>query len=201
MIKILKGDDIYNHINDYDVILIGTNIYSNMSQGFQRKIMLNYPYVFDINMSTKYGDKKKMGTILECRKEGKPTFVLMFICEGNFRPDLKNDYLSYESLEKCMKYVNILYKGKKIACPFLGTSKFDGNGDKDKVLEILSENSSGIDLSVFDYEQLSRSDEMKKVRIAELRLKEIDADAYYEEVKKRKAEAEERFKNNGHARY
>ena len=201
MIKILKGDDIYNHINEYDVILIGTNIYSNMSQGFQRKIMLNYPYVFDINMSTKYGDKKKMGTILECSKEGKPTFVLMFICEGNFRPDLKNDYLSYESLEKCMKYVNILYKGKKIACPFLGTSKFDGNGDKDKVLEILSENSNGIDLSVFDYEQLSRSDEMKKVRIAELRLKEIDADAYYEEVKKRKAEAEERFKNNGHARY
>ena len=98
-------------------------------------------------------------------------------------------------------FVNILYKGKNVACPFLGTSKFDGNGDKEKVLEILSNNSSNINLSIFDYEQLSRSDELKKIRVAEIKLKEIDADAYYEEVKKRKAEAEERYKNNGHARY
>lgn len=201
MFKILKGDDIFNHIKEYDVILIGTNIYSNMAHGFQRKIMLNYPYVLDVNISTKYADKSKMGSIIECKKEGNPIFVLMFINEGNFRPDIKKDYLSYESLEKCMKFVNILYKGKNVACPFLGTSKFDGNGDKEKVLEILSNNSSNINLSIFDYEQLSRSDELKKIRVAEIKLKEIDADAYYEEVKKRKAEAEERYKNNGHARY
>lgn len=201
MFKILKGDDIFNHIKEYDVILIGTNIYSNMAHGFQRKIMLNYPYVLDVNISTRYADKGKMGSIIECKKEGNPIFVLMFINEGNFRPDIKKDYLSYESLEKCMKFVNILYKGKNVACPFLGTSKFDGNGDKEKVLEILSNNSSNINLSIFDYEQLSRSDELKKIRVAEIKLKEIDADAYYEEVKKRKAEAEERYKNNGHARY
>ena len=163
--------------------------------------MLNYPYVLDVNISTRYADKSKMGSIIECKKEGNPIFVLMFINEGNFRPDLKKDYLSYESLEKCMKFVNILYKGKNVACPFLGTSKFDGNGDKEKVLEILSNNSSNINLTIFDYEQLSRSDELKKIRVAEIKLKEIDADAYYEEVKKRKAEAEERYKNNGHARY
>ena len=172
-----------------------------MSNGFQRKVMLNYPYVQDVNMSTKYADKSKMGSIIECKKKGNPTFVLMFINEGNFRPDLKSDYLSYESLEKCMKFVNILYKGKNVACPMLGASKFDGNGDKDRILGIIAENSGNINLTVYDYEQLSRSEEMKKVRIAEIRLKEVDADAYYEEVKKRKAEAEERFKNNGHARY
>jgi len=32
-------------------------------------------------------------------------------------------------------------------------------------------------------------------------LKEIDLEAYYEAVKKRKEEAYERIKNNGHARY
>lgn len=201
MFKIINGEDIYNHINEHDVILVGTNIYANMSNGFQRKVMLNYPYVQDVNMSTKYADKSKMGSIIECKKKGNPTFVLMFINEGNFRPDLKSDYLSYESLEKCMKFVNILYKGKNVACPMLGASKFDGNGDKDRILGIIAENSGNINLTVYDYEQLSRSEEMKKVRIAEIRLKEVDADAYYEEVKKRKAEAEERFKNNGHARY
>jgi hypothetical protein len=58
-----------------------------------------------------------------------------------------------------------------------------------------------MDLYVYDYEQLSRHDELKNIRISEIKLKEIDAEAYYEAVKKRKQEAEERFKNNGHARY
>lgn len=201
MIKVENGEDLYNHINEYDVTLIGVDIYCNMSQGLQRKVMLNYPYVLDANMKTRYADKGKMGSILECKKEGNPTFVLLFINEGNFRPDLKKESVSYTSLEKCMKIINILYKGKKIACTLLGASRFDGNGDKEKILEILSTNSSNIDLTVYDYEQLSRSEELKKIRIEEIKLKEIDADAYYETVKKRKAEADERFNKNKHARY
>jgi hypothetical protein len=201
MFRIVSGVDLYEDINKYDVILVGTNIYCNMSQGFQRKVMLNYSYVEDKNMATKYGDESKLGTILECEKEGKPTFVLLYINKGNFRPDLKKDYLSYESLEKCLKLVNVLYKGKKLACTFLGASKFDGNGDKDRIFEIISKTTDNIDLTVYDYVQLSRSEEMKKIRISELKLKEIDMDAYYDAVKKRKQEADERFKNNGHARY
>jgi len=201
MIKIEEGKDLYDYIDKYDIILVGTDIYCNMSQGFQRKVMLNYPYVLDANMSTRYADKSKLGSTIECKQDGKPTFVLLFISEGNHRPDLKKDTLSYESLEKCMKLCNILYKGKNVACTFLGASRFDGNGDKDRVLEILSANSNKINLTVFNYEQLSRSEELKKVRVAEIKLKEIDADAYYEAVKKRKAEAEERFEKNKHARY
>lgn len=201
MIKIVNGVDLYKDINKYDAVLVGTNIYCNMSQGFQRKVMLNYSYVEEKNMSTKYGDESKLGTILECKKEGKPTFILLYINKGNFRPDLKKDYLSYESLEKCLSLVNILYKGKKLACTFLGASKFEGNGDKNRIFEIISKTTNNVDLTVYDYAQLSRSEEMKNVRIAELKLKEIDMDAYYDAVKKRKKEADERFKNNGHARY
>ena len=201
MIKIENGKDLFDHIREFDVILIGTDIYCNMSQGFQRKIMLNYPYMLDANMSTRYADKDKLGSIVDRSKEGDPTFVLLFISEGNHRPDLKKETISYESLEKCMKLVNILYKGKNVGCTCIGASRFDGNGDKEKVLKILSENSSNISLTVFDYEQLSRSEELKKIRTDELKLKEVDADAYYEAVKKRKAEAEERFKKNKHARY
>lgn len=163
--------------------------------------MLNYPYVQDKNMSTKYGDETKLGTILSCEKEGKPHFVLLYINKGNFRPDLKKDYLSYESLEKCLKIVNIIYKDKKVACTLLGASKFDGNGDKDRIFEIIAKNSKNLDLTVYDYVQLSRSEELKNTRVSELRLKEIDLEAYYEAVKKRKEEAEERIKNNRHARY
>lgn len=201
MIKIIKDIDLFDNVKDYDIVLVGTNIYCNLSQGFQRKVMLNYPYVQEMNMSTKYADKKKLGTILECKKEDNPTFLLLYITEGNFRPDLKKDTLSYESLEKCIKLINILYKGMNIACPFLGSSRFDGNGDKDKILKIIENNSKNVNITIFDYEQKSRAEELKETREKELKLKAENADAYYEAVKKRKEEAEERYKNNGHARY
>jgi len=152
-------------------------------------------------MKTKYGDERKLGTLLECKKEGCPLFVILYICKGNFRPDLKNDYLSYESLEKCIKLVNILYKGRKVACTFLGASKFDGNSDKEKIFEIINNNSKDIDLFVYDYEQKSKSEELKQIYTNEKKIKEIDLEKYYDVVKKRKKEADERFKNNGHARY
>lgn len=201
MIKIIKDIDLFDNVKDYDIVLVGTNIYCNLSQGFQRKVMLNYPYVQEMNMSTKYADKKKLGTILECKNEENPTFLLLYITEGNFRPDLKKDTLSYESLEKCIKLINILYKGMNIACPFLGSSRFDGNGDKDKILKIIENNSKNVNITIFDYEQKSRAEELKETREKELKLKAENADAYYEAVKKRKEEAEERYKNNGHARY
>ena len=134
MINVIKDEDIYWHFREYDIILIGTNIYCTMSQGIQLKVMLNYPYVYEKNLETKYGDIDKMGTILECKSENEPTFCLCFIAKGyNFRPDLEKDYLSYDALENALKLVNIKYKGKKIACPLLGSSRFDGNGDKEKI--------------------------------------------------------------------
>ena len=94
MIKVVKDIDLYNHVGEFDVVLVGTNNYHIMSHGIQLNIMLNYPYVYDKNLETKYGDPEKLGTILECKSEGEPTFCLCFICGGNFRPDLNKDYLS-----------------------------------------------------------------------------------------------------------
>ena len=202
MINVIKDEDIYLHFREYDIILIGTNIYCTMSQGIQLKVMLNYPYVYEKNLETKYGDMDKMGTILECKSENEPTFCLCFITKGyNFRPDLEKDYLSYDALENALKLVNIKYKGKKIACPLLGSSRFDGNGDKKKILHIFKKVLTDVECTVFDYFQKSRAEEMKEVRDRELAVKKEDRKAYYEMVRKRKKEAEERFKKNGHRRY
>ena len=202
MIKIIKDVDLYDHFDEYDIILIGTNLYCTMSQGIQLKIMLNYPYVYNKNLETKYGDMDKLGTILECKSEGEPTFCLCFITKGfNFRPDLESDYLSYEALEKTLKLVNVKYKNKKIACPLLGSSRFDGNGDKEKIMEIFNNTLSDVECTIFDYFQKSRAEEMKEVRDNELAVKKKDRDAYYKMVGERKKKAEERFKKNGHRRY
>ena len=202
MIKIIKDVDLYDHFDEYDIILIGTNLYCTMSQGIQLKIMLNYPYVYNKNLETKYGDMDKLGTILECKSEGEPTFCLCFITKGfNFRPDLESDYLSYDALEKTLKLVNVKYKNKKIACPLLGSSRFDGNGDKEKIMEIFNNTLNNVECTIFDYFQKSRAEEMKEVRDNELAVKKKDRDAYYKMVGERKKKAEERFKKNGHRRY
>lgn len=200
--KIVKDIDLFEHVGEYDVVLIGTNTYCTMSQGIQLKVMLNYHYVYEKNLETRYGDPEKLGTVLECASKDEPTFCLCFITSGyNFRPDIQKDYLSYESLEKCLKLVNVLYKGKRVACPLLGNSRFDGNGDKDKILEIFENSTPDIDLTVYDYYQKSRAEEMKEVRMKELEVKEKNREEYYKMVAERKRKADERFKKNGHRRY
>ena len=201
MIKIIKDVDLFEHFSEYEAVLIGTGTYCTMSQGIQLKVMLNYPYVFNKNLETKYGDKEKLGTILECTENNEPTFCLCFIYEGNFRPDIIKDYLSYESLEKCLKLVNILYKGKKIATTLLGSSRFVGNGDRDKIMEMFNNTLTDVDITVYDYFQKSRAEEMKEVRDNELAVKKVDRKAYYEMVSERKRKADERFNKNGHRRY
>lgn len=202
MINVIKDVDLFDHVNEYDAVLIGTNTYCTMSQGIQLKVMLDYHYVYEKNLETKYADPEKMGTILECKSEGEPTFCLCFITNSyNFRPDLNNVYISYESVEKCLKLVNILYRGKKIATTILGASRFDGNGDRDKVMEIFKDTITDVDLTIYDYEQKSRAEEMKEWYTKEQKMRTVDKEKYYKMVSERKKKADERFKKNGHRRY
>ena len=202
MVTVIKDIELYDHIKEYDVTLVGTNIYASMGQGIQLKVMLNYPYVHTMNMATKYGDIRKMGTILECKEDGEPVFCLCFITKGyNFRPDLEKDYLSYESLEKCLRLANVKYRGKRVCCTLMGASRFDGNGDKERILKMYDECFTDCDVTVYDYEQKSRNEEYMEMFINEKKIKDKDPKMYYESVRKRKKEAEERFKKNGHRRW
>ena len=165
MIRHIYGERLEDHIDEYDVILVGTNLYCSMGQGLQLKLMLDYPYCFEKNLETKYGDVEKLGTIAEAENEGEPTICLCFVTKGyNFRPDLQKDYLEYEALEQCLRLFSAKYKGKnlKIASPLIGNSKFDGNGDESKISEIFERSvHPSLDFTVYHYEQESRSEQMK----------------------------------------
>lgn len=156
MITTVKNIDLITEICKYDVILVGTNTYHKMGNGFQRKVRVNYPETYQINTATKYGDKNKLGTRITTT--GNPIFSLCFIVNGyNFRPDLNPDYLDYDSLEECIKTANIEFSGLKVATTIIGCSKYDGNGNVDKVMEILNRNSDKIDLFIYDYVQLDKN--------------------------------------------
>ncbi len=187
MINVIKDIDLIDHVNEYDLILVGTNVYNSLNQGFAWKVRRYYPFVQAKNMETRYGDVKKMGTVLECKDEGQPTFVLCYITKGyNFRPDIESDYLSYESLENCLKLVNVLYKGKNVAAPFLGASRFDGNGDKDRIMEIIKNTCVDFDLTLYDYHQLKEKEFFANMIKSEREIIEKDREKGYKKVKERK---------------
>lgn len=196
-----------NHIEEYDVIIISANIYCTLQMdGVQRDIALNYPYVREMNFSTRYADINKLGTILECNVKDEPLIILSYIYKGFENIKKKGgrsieDVLSYESLEKCLTTINVKYKGKSIACPLLGCTPYDGNGDKDKVLSIIEKCMTDVDITVFDYYQKTRAEKLKEVYDYEKSIKKVDYELYKKIVAERKRKAEERFKRNGFARY
>ena len=83
----------------------------------------------------------------------------------------------------------------------LGSSRFDGNGDKERIIKIFNDTIKDVDLTIYDYYQKSRDEEVIEFMTKEYEVKEKDRDAYYKMVAERKKKAEERFKKNGHRRY
>lgn len=162
MIEIIKDIDLINEYEKYDVILVGVNLYHTMGNGFQRKVRIKVPETYELDISTNYGDKNKIGTIVNTNTT--PIFILCYIVKGyNFRPDINKDFLDYDALEKCLKIVNSRYKGKRVACPILGSSRFDGNGDKDRIMKIFDNSTNELNLFLYDYRQLSvKEDESNK---------------------------------------
>lgn len=202
MITIVKDVDIMQEISNYDTILIGTNVYCSMSQGVQRDIILNYPYVREKNLQTKYGDVAKLGTLLECSEKDEPTIVLLYMYRGYpYRKKNDEEYLDYKVLEDCLRLVNKKYKNKRVATTLLGCSRFDGNGNREKVLELMEKTLTDVDVVVYDFFQKSRDEKQIETRKREVALKDISYELYHEAVKKRKEEAEKRFQRNGFARY
>jgi hypothetical protein len=169
MLTIIKDIDLINDIEKYDVILVGTNCYCNMSKGFQQKVKYFYKNVFELNLSSKYGDSTKIGKRIST-KQGNQIFSLCFITNGfDFSSNKNKDYLDYSGLTNCLKTANNEYSGLKVATTLMGCEKFDGNGDREMVLKILSENSSKINLFVYDYIQKTTQEEFSE-KVKELKL-------------------------------
>ena len=194
MLEIIKDIPLIQDVKKYEVILVGTNIYGRLSNGFQFDVGEDYPFVKVTDVNTRYGDPKKMGTIVECQENDSPIFVLMYITKGyNFQPHKIKDYLDYESLENCLKLINIKYKGKTIATTIPGVFPWDGNGDKDKILEILNKTLTDVNVFVYDYKALSNR-EINSLKMHE-KYKLIlnkDKKGYKEFVKKLKNDCKER---------
>ena len=152
MITIVENKELIYNIHLYDVILIGTSINNALGNGFQYQIKKSFPEIDIANKNTPYGDIRKLGTVQVVKKYDK-IFCLCYINKSRRRPDLFPDYLDYQALESCMRIINANFPDKRIASTILGLSVYEGNGNKERIMEILETTSNNIDLTLYDYEQ------------------------------------------------
>ena len=173
MLKIIKDKDPIWETDNFDVILIGTSIYNQLNGGFQSKIKYKYPIVDEKNRETKYADFSKLGTRITINDT--PIISLMYIC-GYPRPNI--DTVDYDSLTKCLLTANAEFRGKRVMATILGSSQFDGNGDKDKCLKIIEGSTKDLDITLYDYEQKKRADEIREQKMYLKSLQYTDIEKY-----------------------
>ena len=173
MLKIIKDKDPIWETDKFDVILIGTSIYNQLNGGFQSKMKYKYPIVDEKNRETKYADFSKLGTRITINDT--PIISLMYIC-GYPRPNI--DTVDYDSLIKCLLTANAEFRGKKVMATILGSSQFDGNGDKDKCLKIIEDSTKDLDITLYDYEQKKRADEIREQKMYLKSLQYTDIEKY-----------------------
>ena len=137
-------------IFDYDLIIVGTGIHNALGNGFQYDVKINFPQVEEIVKQTPYADIRKLGSVTVVNEN--PIFCIGFIHKGGYRKDLNPDYLDYKALEEVLNLIDSNFENKRIATTLLGCSQYDGNGNKDKVLEIFNKLSNN-DFFIYDYEQ------------------------------------------------
>ena len=178
--NIIKDRDAIAYTDNYDVVLVGTSPYCLLNTGFQSKIRFKYPFVDEANMSTSYGDRRKLGKRLTI--DGEPVISLMYIFTYG-----KGWYtiLDYDALERCLRTAAAEFKGKRVMTTLVGGTKFDGNGDRDKVLSLIKECTMGLDLDVYDYKQMQRHDEINAWKRKIFLIKNTDRKRYAELTKGR----------------
>jgi hypothetical protein len=162
-IKIIKDKDLIYDVKNYDIILVGTSIMNRLSNGFQYKVALNFPGVFNASKTgSKYGDINKLGKMDVVEIPDEPLFALCYITKGRFGIKRDIDALNYDALEKCLNLIKKYYHGLRIASTILGYSAYEGGGDKAKILALFERILDGEDVTLYDYIQKDIREEKRE---------------------------------------
>jgi len=157
-VTIVKDKEPIYETENYDVVLIGTSTHNSLRGNFQAKIGIKYPIVEEVNNKTPYGDLRKLGKRITI-DDSKPIISLMYICTY---PSRKKDFIDYDALEKCLRTANSEFKGKKVMSTVIGSTQFDGKGDRKKCLKLIEECTKDLDLYLYDYKQITIREEIER---------------------------------------
>ena len=139
--SVVNVGDILVKTTDDDVVLLGAQFNLYDADGTLIKFVMD-------------------GDVYEVAEEGtvevinhEPIFCIGYIHKGGYRKDLNPVYLDYKALEDVLILIDNNFENKHIATSFIGCSSFDGNGEREKVLEFFSRLSDKNEYFIYDYEQ------------------------------------------------
>ena len=161
------AEELLPKIKDYDVILFGMSLNHSFNQGLLYELALNFPDIKRYeNHGTGYGDRRKYGkafsivshdsAILSTNRESGKIFFACYMNDGGYNRKNGNlDCVKYDCLEKCLISVRERCRGYnfKIAAPIIGASYYDGNGNKEKILNIFEKVFADDNIDLYDYDQ------------------------------------------------
>ena len=182
--RIIKENLLY-HIFDYQVILVGMGPNNSFVNGFCENVAVNFPNVKQYEMEhSRYGDRSKYGTILPIEENG-IIFCMCYMHDGGYAKKYNGPvYMNYEHLESCLKKVSEKYGNLKIASPIIGDTKYDGDGDKEKIISLFEKYFNDKDLDLYDYEPMRVLAELyfqRKKLVDDLRNYRITREEYEKE--------------------
>lgn len=157
-ITFIKDKEPIYDTEQYDVVLIGTSTHNDLRGNFQAKMGNKYPIIEKVNNKTPYGDLRKLGKRVTI-DDNNPIISLMYMCTY---PSRKGEYINYDALEKCLLTANAEFKGKKVMSTIIGSSQFDGKGEREKCLKLIEDCTKDLDLYLYDYEQISTKEEINR---------------------------------------
>ena len=148
MLTVVEGYNTINETDRFDIVMFGTNIYGEFIGGFQKEIGEKYPYVRDENIKQPYGDLRRLGTRLTIHKGEDPTFTLLYICAKNETSRVNGFYM--DAFLHSLQTANNEFRGMRVICPVIGSSKWDGKQDKQTMVSLIEQYTPDLNLFIFE---------------------------------------------------
>ena len=125
--KIIQGDILSNIDNNkITIILHGCNCFHKMNAGLAKYLRRKYPVIYKYDKETKYGDIRKLGTIIPVKINNN---LFIINCYTQYKYGRDRRYLNYEALYRCLSNVkkfisklddSIDLRSPKIGCGLAG---------------------------------------------------------------------------------
>lgn len=144
-LKYIDGD-IIKLSKDFEVICHGCNCFCNMGTGLAKQIKIKYPEAYKADLTTRKGDKKKLGS---CSYHDYGGFVVINAYTQYFYGGNKVN-ADYNAIRKCMKWIKNTYSGKIIGLPKIGAGL--AKGDWNIIEEIIIEELKDEDVTIINFE-------------------------------------------------
>ena len=135
-----------------DIIIHGCNCFHTMGAGVAKALADKYPQIIEIDESTSYGDKNKLGTaswvIIPKTSESPPKLIINAYIQYRYGRDKK--HLDLDALEKILAGLSKALKDEQftVAMPFIGCGLAGGDWDTE-VLPVVEKYLSDVSVTVY----------------------------------------------------